>query len=46
MENTINFEPALGYVCLDYPKELKDKLNSLNKSKLVLSEAQQKKCTK
>jgi NDP-sugar pyrophosphorylase family protein len=42
MENTINFEPALGYVCLDYPKELKDKLATLTKSNLILSEAQQK----
>lgn len=25
MENTINFEPEVGYVCLAQPKELEDK---------------------
>lgn len=28
MENTINFEPAVGYVCLAYPESVEEKLNT------------------
>lgn len=35
MENTINFEPALGYVCLQYPDEIKAKLYG----KVIIPEA-------